>query len=163
MTFAEKFLTLRKSENMSQEEIAEKLNVSRQAISRWEMGTAMPDAQNLLQISRLFKVSIDYLLNDEVAERINTVVNVEASTNKKRKLKPLYFIAVYIVGLLLFPTVFTSVTAGKFVFVNIIKDLSDPGMIGLQAIGIIFLYSRIYVWAVILWALICFICRKSKK
>ena len=88
MTFAEKFLTLRKSENMSQEEIAEKLNVSRQAISRWEMGTAMPDAQNPLQISRLFKVSIDYLLNEEISERINTVVNVETQAVTKRTLKP---------------------------------------------------------------------------
>lgn len=65
MTFAEKLLELRKKEGLSQEELAQELNVSRQAISRWEMGTAMPDAPNLLQISKLFQVSVDYLLNDE--------------------------------------------------------------------------------------------------
>lgn len=65
MTFAEKFLQLRKREGYSQEELADKLSVSRQAISRWEMGTAMPDSPNLLQISKLFGVSADYLLNDE--------------------------------------------------------------------------------------------------
>ena len=50
---------------LSQEDLAEKLQVSRQAISRWEMGTAKPDANNILQISKLFRVTTDYLLNDE--------------------------------------------------------------------------------------------------
>jgi len=65
MTFAEKLVQLRKREGYTQEELAEKLEVSRQAISRWEMGTAVPDSSNLLQISKLFKVSADYLLHDE--------------------------------------------------------------------------------------------------
>ncbi len=65
MKFADKILMLRKSRGMSQEELAEKLNVSRQAISRWEMGTAQPDVQNVLQISKLFGVTADYLINDE--------------------------------------------------------------------------------------------------
>ncbi len=67
MTFAEKLLQLRKREGYSQEELANILDVSRQAISRWEMGTAVPDSSNLLQISKLFHVSTDYLLNDEYA------------------------------------------------------------------------------------------------
>lgn len=67
MTFAEKLLQLRKREGYSQEELANKLDVSRQAISRWEMGTAVPDSSNLLQISKLFSVSTDYLLNDKYA------------------------------------------------------------------------------------------------
>ena len=65
MTFAEKFLQLRKREGYSQEELANKLGVSRQAISRWEMGTAVPDLSNLLHISKIFNVSTDYLLNDD--------------------------------------------------------------------------------------------------
>ncbi len=65
MTFAEKLLQLRKREGYSQEELANILSVSRQAISRWEMGTAIPDSSNLLQISKLFHVSTDYLLNNE--------------------------------------------------------------------------------------------------
>ena len=43
----------------------EKLDVSRQAISRWESGAAMPDANNILQLSKLFDVTTDYLLNDD--------------------------------------------------------------------------------------------------
>ena len=65
MTFAEKLLQLRKREGYSQEELANKLDVSRQAISRWEMGTAIPDSMNLLHLSKLFGVSTDYLLNDD--------------------------------------------------------------------------------------------------
>jgi len=65
MTFAEKLLQLRKKEGYSQEELAYKLEVSRQAISRWEMGTSIPDSKNLLHISKLFHVSTDYLLNDD--------------------------------------------------------------------------------------------------
>lgn len=68
MTFAEKLARLRKREGLSQEELAGKLGVSRQAISRWEMGTAMPDSPNLLKLSRLFRVSADYLLYDEYEE-----------------------------------------------------------------------------------------------
>ena len=65
MTFAEKLLQLRKRAGYSQEELANKLDVSRQAISRWEMGTVVPDSNNILQLSKLFSVSTDYLLNDE--------------------------------------------------------------------------------------------------
>ena len=65
MKLSDKIIRLRKSNGMSQEELADKLGVSRQAISRWEMGTAMPDATNILQLSRLFQVTTDYLLNDE--------------------------------------------------------------------------------------------------
>ena len=65
MQFSQKLLELRKKRGFSQEDLAEKLNVSRQAISRWEMGSAMPDSHNLLKISDLFGVSIDSLLREE--------------------------------------------------------------------------------------------------
>ena len=65
MKISEKIVHLRKMNGLSQEDLAEKLEVSRQAISRWEMGTAKPDANNILQISKLFGVTTDYLLHDE--------------------------------------------------------------------------------------------------
>ena len=65
MKLPEKIIKHRKSNGWSQEDFADKLNVSRQAISRWENGTALPDAQNILQISKLFHVTTDYLLNDD--------------------------------------------------------------------------------------------------
>lgn len=64
MTFAEKLVRLRKREGSSQEELAAFLGVSRQAVSRWEQGTAMPDAPNLLKLRQRFQVSLDWLLED---------------------------------------------------------------------------------------------------
>lgn len=65
MNLADKILELRKKKGLSQEELSEVLNVSRQTISRWEVGTALPDAINLVQLSKVFEVSTDYLLNEE--------------------------------------------------------------------------------------------------
>lgn len=65
MTFNEKLLSLRRKSGLSQEELAEKLSVSRQAVSRWENGETLPDAQNLLVLSDIFGVSVDSLLRDE--------------------------------------------------------------------------------------------------
>ena len=68
MKLGDKILMLRKKVGMSQEQLAEKLDVSRQAISRWELGSALPDANNIRQLSRVFAVSADYLLNDDEDE-----------------------------------------------------------------------------------------------
>ncbi len=65
MKLQDKIIEHRKANGWSQEDFADKLNVSRQAISRWENGTALPDVQNILQISKLFHVTTDYLLNDD--------------------------------------------------------------------------------------------------
>jgi len=65
MRFEEKIVELRKSKGLSQEELAEQLGVSRQAVSRWELGQTLPDIPNLLQLCELFGVSADYLVRDE--------------------------------------------------------------------------------------------------
>ncbi len=65
MTLREKLIVLRDKAGISQMSLAHQLGVSRQAVSRWESGTALPDAGNLRQISRLFEVSADYLLDEE--------------------------------------------------------------------------------------------------
>ena len=65
MRLDEKIIQLRKNNGLSQEDLADKLNISRQAISRWENGTALPDSNNILQLSKLFNVTTDYLLNDD--------------------------------------------------------------------------------------------------
>lgn len=64
MTMGEKMQKLRKQKNWSQETLAEKLGVSRQAVSLWERGESMPDIDKLLPLANLFGVTIDYLLND---------------------------------------------------------------------------------------------------
>lgn len=65
MKLSEKIIELRKVNGWSQEDLAERLDVSRQAISRWENGSALPDSNNLLQLSKLFNVTADYLLNED--------------------------------------------------------------------------------------------------
>lgn len=63
-----KLTSLRKQKRITQMELAEKLNVSRQAISRWEVGAAVPSTDNLKVLSELYGVSVDYLLNDAAEE-----------------------------------------------------------------------------------------------
>ena len=65
MKFHEKLIKLRKSKGLSQEELAEMLDVSRQAISRWELESTLPDVPNLIKISEIFGVSTDYLVHDD--------------------------------------------------------------------------------------------------
>ncbi len=74
MDFSEKFIKLRKSASLTQEQAAEKLGVSRQAISRWEQGTALPDALNIAGICMVFGVSADYLIGDKEIEVHDPVV-----------------------------------------------------------------------------------------
>ena len=65
MIFSEKLQLLRKSKGLTQENLAEKMDVSRQAVARWEAGQAYPDIGNLIAISRLFHVTVDYLVKDQ--------------------------------------------------------------------------------------------------
>ena len=63
MTFGEKLKSARKSAGLTQEQLAEKLLVSRQAITKWEADKGLPDIENLRRLSMLLGVSIDYLLD----------------------------------------------------------------------------------------------------
>ena len=68
MIFADKLIALRKKCGWSQEELAEKMNVTRQSVSKWEGAQSVPDLNKILQLSELFGVSTDYLLKDEIEE-----------------------------------------------------------------------------------------------
>ena len=65
MNLSDKIVELRKKNGFSQEDLADELQVSRQAVSRWEQGTADPSSSNILELSKLFNVTTDYLLNDD--------------------------------------------------------------------------------------------------
>ena len=81
MTIGEKILNMRKARGWSQEELAERVGVSRQAVSRWESGTAKPDADKIISICDLFGVSADYLLRDIPGQAAGMA---EEKTEKKR-------------------------------------------------------------------------------
>lgn len=65
MIFSEKLQILRKNKGLTQEALADKLGVSRQAVAKWEAGQVYPDIANLIQISDLMNVSVDYLVKDQ--------------------------------------------------------------------------------------------------
>ena len=64
MNFSEMLRDLRKEKNLTQEELAERLNVSRQSVTKWENGKSLPDLVNIKKISHIFSVSIDLLVKD---------------------------------------------------------------------------------------------------
>lgn len=70
MTFAEKLKTLRKQAGLSQEQLAEKLGVSRQAVTKWETDAGIPDIENMMAVSALFDCSIDELLSNQKEMRM---------------------------------------------------------------------------------------------
>ena len=64
MTLEKKLACLRKREGLSQAEVSEKLDVSRQAVTKWETGTSRPSIENLQSLSRLYNVPLEYLLDE---------------------------------------------------------------------------------------------------
>lgn len=103
-----KLVSLRKQKGLTQMELAEKLNVSRQAISRWEVGAAVPSTDNLRMLGDLYGVSVDYLLNDEISE-VADIVNDPGVADYRENIKLsarnrvlLYLgIAVIVIGVLI--------------------------------------------------------------
>ena len=69
MSFAENLKQLRKDKQLSQEELAEILDVSRQAVSKWEQGIGYPEVEKLLMISNKLNISLDYLLETEISQQ----------------------------------------------------------------------------------------------
>lgn len=68
MILADKIIYLRKKKGWSQEQLAEQLDISRQSVSKWESGTSIPDLEKIVKMSKIFAVSTDYLLKDEIEE-----------------------------------------------------------------------------------------------
>ena len=68
MKLGEKIVKLRKERGLSQEALAEQIGTTRQAVSKWENDQGFPETEKLLQLSNVFEVSVDFLLNDEKTE-----------------------------------------------------------------------------------------------
>lgn len=82
MILADKIIRLRKKNGWSQEELAEKMNVSRQAVSKWESAQTVPDLEKILQLSGLFGVTTDYLLKDELESEEYTDSTAESGVKR---------------------------------------------------------------------------------
>lgn len=90
---ANRLIKLRKENGYSQEQLADALNISRQAISKWERGEASPDTDNLIELAKLYGVSVDYLLGldlkEEKEDPIEEVFNEEPK-KKQNKFKVIF-------------------------------------------------------------------------
>lgn len=119
-----KLIALRKKKGLSQSELAEKINVSRQTISRWEVGKALPTSENLKYLSQIYKVSFEYLLleDEEETEETEEKIAIEANDlgqtkevehSKKRVYHRTYHImaalVVMIIGIVIAFTIHKSV------------------------------------------------------
>jgi len=116
MTLSEKLYSLRRKQGLSQEALAEKLDCSRQVISKWENGTTTPDAEMLQKYSALFGVSIDYLVKEEIEEP--TSVQPTERNRESKKLLGILGLVISLMGcvsLIVFGAalVFGSETADK--------------------------------------------------
>ncbi len=82
MILADKIVRLRKKNGWSQEELAEKMNVSRQAVSKWESAQSIPDLEKILQLGTLFGVTTDYLLKDDIEDEEFTDASSDTTVKK---------------------------------------------------------------------------------
>ena len=107
MNFSEKLLTLRKAKDLTQEQLAEKLDVSRQSISKWESGQATPDLEKIVEISAIFDVTTDYLLKSseiddlsvktEMLEKQQQMMLLREQKNQRTFECVMYSVAVYLI------------------------------------------------------------------
>ena len=96
MEIGKKILDLRKKNSLSQEELAEKVGVARQTISKWELGETSPDLKQAKELSKIFKVSLDELTDNDIK---NILVEKTSNTEKLAGLilKLIKFIVIFIV------------------------------------------------------------------
>lgn len=107
MNFSEKLLTLRKVNDLTQEQLAEKLDVSRQSISKWESGQATPDLDKIVAISAIFDVTTDYLLKTseiddlsvktEILEKQQQMMLVREQKKQRSFECVMYSVAIYLI------------------------------------------------------------------
>ena len=143
--FSERFRELRKKSGLSQEELAEKLNVSRQAVSKWETGAAVPTADKLAEIADFFGVSLDMLMrgdNSEIPQNRR-----EDSTKKLRKVTAVCMIAAAVLAVLIL-AVLQLTGNGDSIAASSAVTLNGTGIVAILAVlcgilGIALLISSI--------------------
>ena len=139
MKLSEKLYSLRKKSGLSQEQLAEQLNVSRQAISKWESGVSVPESEKLIVISTYYNVSVDYLIKDDVETADS--IQPTSSANKAD-------IIVKYVGLGLCILGFLFLIAWGVVMIanpDISNDIADSSMITIDGRGILLIVCCVLV------------------
>ena len=130
MTMGEKLAKLRREHNLTQEQFAELLMVSRQSVSKWELNTTYSDTEKLIRISKLFDCSLDYLLKDEI-EQMD--INVVEANEEARFIKLRAGVLTY----LSFPPIFGWIV-GIYSLKFQKENMKSKTQIGLTIVGILF-------------------------
>ena len=106
MKLGNKILTLRKKNNITQEELAEQLNVTRQTISKWELGETSPDIKQAKELSKIFKVSLDELVDNDIkdllVERVSNTEKLAGMIIKIMKVGGAILFTLFIIDLIIF-------------------------------------------------------------
>ena len=84
MNLGERIIALRKERDISQTELARRLNVSRQAVSKWEQGTSSPDTAKLIQLAQILETDVEYLATGIRPEPKSVVLNVVETVEKEK-------------------------------------------------------------------------------
>lgn len=104
--------TLRKENKFSQEQLAEKLDISRQSISKWEQGSSTPDIENFTKLAQLYNVSIDSLINGEPdsideAQPVAIIKDEQQNDQPKKKKRSWFFISFPIITVIVYAIIGT--------------------------------------------------------
>ena len=83
MEFSEKLITLRKGRNLTQEQLAEQLNASRQSISKWESGQVIPEVEKIVELSKAFDITLDYLLKPSEIDELSVKTDMLEQQQKQ--------------------------------------------------------------------------------
>lgn len=147
MDFSEKILSLRKSRGLTQEQLAEKLNVSRQSVSKWESGQAIPELETIVALCRVFDITTDYLLKPSEMDELSIKTEMLEKQQqqlliREQRYKRIFTCIVYSLGIyLLF---FAVYFIGHFYF-----EIWNP--------------SVIFAEFLIATAIVIFVCVKKEK
>lgn len=123
MELGDKILELRKNKNLSQESLAEKLNVTRQTISKWELGETSPDIKQAKELSKIFDISLDELVvNPKKDIQYEKIIKIEDNSNMILRILKytgitmgilLFFILVIVASILFFSNYFQAEPSGS--------------------------------------------------
>ncbi len=162
MTLGEKIISLRTAEKLSQGDLAEKLNVSRQSVSKWETGASIPELEKLIQMSEIFHISLDEFVKGEDIASTTTdtethpVINQTNYTIQKNSMRTSLIVGFILLGVGLLSIVIGCILSILLVFFGIMLSIygviciavkKHPGLIcGLVTVVLLVLFV-LFFWS----------------
>ena len=152
MLLGEKLRKLRIARQLSQEQLADKLQVSRQAISKWELGESIPDTENLILLSKFYGVSIDYLLLNELN------ISSELETKRSRS-SPIFIFGMggLIIGLILSIVLWCTYQSILMVSIGLIIQIISVTVVLIKQSELSSQLQRLFLMLSV-WMIFPFIC-----